>query len=58
MMVMTSLHSITGVGGGAPSIVILILLLGLIPKQATIVGFACIFGAALGYVIDRMRNEV
>ena len=54
MTVLTGLFSVAGLGGGAPNVVILILLFGLAPKQATIAVFACIFGGASGNMINQM----
>ena len=37
---------------------LLILCFGLLPKQATIVVFACIFGTAFGSTINQMRRAL
>lgn len=58
MMILTGLHSVAGLGGGAPNVVVLILLFGMVPKQSTIAVFACIFGSALGNMINQMQRVV
>ena len=50
MMVLAGLHTLAGLGGG-PNVVILILLFGMLPKQATIAVYGAIFGSALGNII-------
>ena len=58
MIILTGLHSVAGLGGGGPNVVILILLFGLVPKQATIAVFSCIFGGAAGNMINQMRRVI
>ena len=56
MFLLTGLHSGTGLGGGAFNVVILVLLFGMTPKQSTIAVFSCIFGGALGNMVNQMRK--
>jgi uncharacterized membrane protein YfcA len=56
MMVVTGLISMAGLGAGGINIVILIIFFGLVPKQATIIVFACIFGASFGNMVNQMRR--
>ena len=58
MMILTGLHSVAGLGGGAANVVILTLFFGMTPKQSTIAVFACIFGGAFGNMINQMRRKV
>ena len=58
MMVLTGIRGVAGLGGGGPNVVILIHLFGLVPKQATITVFACIFGSVVGTMINQMQRQI
>jgi len=58
MMLMTCINAMAGLGGGGPNIIILIIFFGMVPHHATIVVFACIFGAACGNMINQMRRSL
>jgi len=58
MMLVAGINSLAGLGGGGPHMALLILCFGLLPKQATIVVFACIFGTAFGSTINQMRRAL
>lgn len=58
MMLNAGVHSLAGLGGGGPHIALLILSFGLLPKEATIVVFACIFGTAFGSTVNQMRRAL
>lgn len=58
MMFLAGISAIAGLGGGGPNIVILILFFNIIPKHATIVVFACIFGASCGNMINQMGRSL
>ena len=57
-MVIGGLHALAGLGGGGPNVVILILLFGMVPKQATIAVYGAIFGSAFGNMINQTRRLV
>jgi uncharacterized membrane protein YfcA len=50
------LASLAGLGGGGPNVVILIIFFDLLPKDATIVVFACIMGSSFGNMANQMRT--
>lgn len=54
----SGISSLAGLGGGGFSIVTLILLFDILPKDATIIVFACIMGASLGNIINQMRRAL
>lgn len=54
----SGISSLAGLGGGGPSIVILIMLFDTLPKDATIIVFACIMGASLGNIINQMQRSL
>ena len=58
MMILAGLHALAGLGGGGPNVVILILLFGMLPKQATIAVYGAIFGSAFGNIINQSRRMV
>ena len=47
-----------GLGGGGPNITLLIMFFGVLPKDATIMVFACVFGSASGNMINQMRRSL
>lgn len=54
--VISGLSSLAGLGGGGPNIVVLILCFNFMPKEATIVVFACILGSSFGNMVNQMRK--
>ena len=58
MMILAGLHALAGLGGGGPNVVILILLFGMVPKQATIAVYGAIFGSTFGNIINQTRRLV
>jgi len=58
MMLVTGFNSMAGLGGGGTNVVILILFFQMLPKHATIIVFACIFGASFGNMINQMRRSI
>jgi uncharacterized membrane protein YfcA len=58
MMIISGLSSLAGLGGGGPNVVCLILFFDVLPKDATIMVFACIFGSSLGNVVNQARRAL
>ena len=58
MMIAAGLNSLAGLGGGAPQLALLISVFNLLPKDATIVVFACIVGTSFGNTINQMRRAL
>jgi uncharacterized membrane protein YfcA len=58
MMINAGVISLAGLGGGAPHAAILINFFNVLPKNATIVVFACIFGTAFGGTTNQMRRAL
>ena len=58
MMLVSGLSSLAGLGGGRLNITILILFFNILPKNATLMVFACIFGASAGNMINQMRRAL
>ena len=56
MILVSGLSSLAGLGGGRLNITILILLFNVLPKDATLMVFACIFGASSGNMVNQMRR--
>ncbi len=54
--VIAGLSSLAGLGGGGPSIVVLILCFNYFPKDATIIVFSSILGSSFGNIINQMRK--
>ncbi len=54
--IIAGLSSIAGLGGGGPSLVVIILFFNYYPKDATIVVFASILGSSLGNLINQMQK--
>lgn len=50
--------SLTGIAGGAPHLVILMLLYNYSPKHSTIVIFSCLLGTTMGNVLSQMRQKI
>lgn len=58
MMLISGLSSLAGLGGGGPNVVILITFFGVLPKDATIMVFACVFGSACGNMLNQSRRAI
>jgi len=58
IMLVAGLSSLAGLGGGGPNIVIMIIFFDMLPKTATLVAFANVFGAALGNVVNQMQRAL
>jgi len=58
MMLMTGINAMVGLGGGGVNIIVLIIFFGVVPHHATIVVFACIFGAACGNMVNQMTRSL
>jgi uncharacterized membrane protein YfcA len=58
MMLISGLSSLAGLGGGGPNVVILITCFGVLPKDATIMVFACVFGSAFGNMLNQTRRAI
>ena len=58
MLTVTGINAMAGLGGGGPSVILLIIFFSMVPKQATIVVFACIFGSSFGSMIHQMRRSL
>lgn len=58
LVLVAGVNSLAGLGGGGPHMALLILCFGLLPKQATIVVFASIFGTAFGSTVLQMRRAL
>ena len=56
MILISGLSSLAGLGGGGPNIAIMIMFFNILPKNATIIVFACVFGSASGNMINQMRR--
>ena len=56
IMIISGLSSLAGLGGGSPNITLLILFFNVLPKDATIMVFACVFGSACGNMVNQMRR--
>ena len=56
MMLFAGLNALAGLGGGAPQVVILINVFNVLPKDATIMVFACVFGGSFGNMVNQMRR--
>ena len=50
------LSTLAGLGGGGPSVVTLIIFFDLLPKDSTIVVFACILGSSFGNITNQMTK--
>lgn len=55
LAVIAGLSSLVGLGGGASSIIVLMFLFDILPKEAIIIVYACIFGSSCGSMIDKMQ---
>lgn len=58
MMLISGLSSLAGLGGGGPNVVVLISCFGVLPKDATIIVFACVFGSAFGNMLNQTRRAI
>ena len=58
MLVLAGLFALAGLGGGGPNVVILIMLFGMAPKQATIAVYGCIFGSTVGNIISQSQRLI
>lgn len=58
MMSIAGLSSLAGLGGGGPSVVVLILFFNVLPKEATIMVFACIMGSSFGNIINQAQRAL
>ena len=57
-MLVSGFSSLAGLGGGRLNIVFLIMFFNVLPKDATLMVFACIFGASSGNMINQMRRAL
>lgn len=55
LALIAGLSSLVGLGGGASSTIVLMLFFEILPKQAIIIVYACIFGSSFGSIIDKMQ---
>jgi hypothetical protein len=58
MMLIAGLSSLAGLGGGGPNVVVMIALYDILPKTATLVTFANIFGGSFGNVVNQMQRSL
>lgn len=58
MMAIAGLSSLAGLGGGGPNVVVLILFFNTLPKEATIIVFACIMGASFGNIVNQTQRAL
>ncbi len=56
MMLIAGLSSLAGLGGGSPNVVIMVIFFDMLPKNATLVTFACVFGSSFGNVVNQMQK--
>lgn len=58
MMIAAGLNSLAGLGGGAPQLALLLMCFNVLPKNATIMVFACILGTSCGSTMNQMRRAL
>lgn len=58
MMVIAGLSSLAGLGGGGPNVVVMMMFFDILPKDATLIVFACVLGSSFGNIINQMRRSL
>ena len=58
MMLIAGLSSLAGLGGGSPNVVVMITFFNVLPKTATLITFANVFGGSFGNVVNQMQKSL